>query len=103
MFKPEEVVRDKYGYYFHTAIMDLEEGVLITDHPAAEDMEFKYIERPDDFDVDSESVANWTPETPEGEGWFLVSVYATEDGDYASFARPKRITVDSTSNSDNAE
>lgn len=34
----------------------------------------------------------WTPERPEGEGWFLAAVYDNEDGVWALFLRPKAAT-----------
>jgi hypothetical protein len=70
-------------------------------------MEFRYVEFYDDApapllekyenggspwssDTWEDAVKAWQPTPPEGEGWFLLTVYDTEDGPYACFARPSQ-------------
>src|SRR5215467_4423076 len=100
MFQAEKIQRDKYGFWLHSALEPLEEHQPITDLPAAEGMEFRYIAFVDNAPEDLQeiyengsgdfydAVRKWEP-TVEGDGWFLVSLCDTEDGPFACFARPQ--------------
>ena len=76
--------------------------------PAAEGMQFLYIAFDDDAPPDlrkaydeasslsaaadwTDVVKQWEPQSPDGEGWFLVAIYDTEDGPYACFGRPAEV------------
>lgn len=103
MLQPETVKRDQFGYWFHSAIRDTPEDTPIHDLPVAEGMEFEYIsfdsDAPDELqeryfsldleDDDPPPVSLWNPAPPEGDKWFLLAIYDTEDGPYACFTRPK--------------
>ena len=110
MFQAEEVERDKYGFWLHSAFTKpAAEEVDVTKLPISEGMEFRFV----DFEGDAseelheryhsdvgllvanhreawcEAVSEWEPTWPPGEGWFIVGIYDTEDGPCAAFARPK--------------
>lgn len=98
MITPETVKRDGYGYWFHSAVRDSEEDQPIDELPCAEGMEFSYVSFDSDaseemqrryFEDDSCDISDWNPTKPEGDGWFLLCVYDTEDGPYACFTRPQ--------------
>jgi hypothetical protein len=109
MFSPEPVERDKYGFWYHSALKNSEEEDL-TEIDGAEDMEFSLVSFEDDAPEElrelyaqalnvthtiegvpswEQAVKAWQPTTPEGAGWFLFGIYDTEDGPYACFTRPK--------------
>jgi hypothetical protein len=98
MFQPEKVERDVYGYWFHSAVRDSEEDQPINELPGAEGMEFRYVSFDNDasekmqrryFEDDEFNISDWNPTKPEGDGWFLLCIYDTEDGPHACFTRPK--------------
>jgi hypothetical protein len=106
MLQPETVERDKYGFWLHSVLLKLEEDQPIDGLPEAEGMEFSYVEffsdapeeltemydaagDPSSSVMWEDAVRAWQPTPPEGEGWFLIAVYDTEDGPYACFARPQ--------------
>lgn len=109
MFQPEEVERDKYGFWYHSALKESQEED-ITKVEGAEGMEFKFVsfesdasdelqglyERGSTLNVNDTSadgwvdaVRAWEPTKPEGDGWFLFAIYDTDDGPHACFTRPK--------------
>ena len=99
--KPEQVKRDKYGYWTHSQLPDFGESVgwrvinqwaknnrlsvilvfLETDAPEA--VASKYF---DDGDPD---VSNWMPTPPNGDS-FLLSIHDSDDGPLAWFAVPNK-------------
>lgn len=38
-------------------------------------------------DGDPSAVTDWQPNSPDGEGWFVLAIFDTEDGPVAHFAR----------------
>jgi hypothetical protein len=109
MFNPEPIIRDQDGFWLHSVLRAAEEQ-CIDDLPESEGMEFHYVDFENDapqelkeiweqatrflFDGDDEilfadAIAPWEPTPPEGEGWFLIGIYDTEDGPYACFTRAK--------------
>lgn len=40
------------------------------------------------FESDDPDCSAWNPQPPDGEGWFLASIYDTEDGPYACWIKP---------------
>lgn len=102
MFQPEIVSRDKYGYWLHSVVAESLEDVPIPCLPQAADMEFSFVSFDTDapelfqkryFEEGNPGVTEWTPTTPEGDGWFLLGIYDTEDGPYACFTRPISIKI----------
>jgi hypothetical protein len=105
MFQPEEVKRDEYGFWLHSALARLPEDVSLTKQPETIDMEFFFVS----FDSDApaemrgqykratwsdgykwgEILRGWQPEPPGGDEWFLAAIYdSVVDGYYACFTRP---------------
>lgn len=109
VLQPVEVVRNEDGYFWHPAVhhfwdvemagyeactreqweafekrngietyVDLLESYPI-DHPA-------YVAY---FDNDDGNVTAWEPTRPPGDGWFLLTIGDSEDGPFATFARPR--------------
>ncbi len=42
-----------------------------------------------DFDACDADISAWEPERPEGDGWFIGSIYDTEDGPVCVWLRNK--------------
>lgn len=96
--KPEEVVRDKYGFWTHSQFPDF--GEYITDEAwskwcAENQIKGVFVEFESDapeelqdewFDGGNDC-SKWQPTKP-AEYSFLLSVHATEDGPVAIFAIP---------------
>lgn len=40
------------------------------------------------FEHGSGDISAWEPTPPNGDGWFLIAIYDTEDGPYAAYAKP---------------
>jgi len=95
MLVPAEIDRDEYGYWLHPTLADIAVDTPITDHPAA-GMEFRFVAMgPDEgavahryFEQGDPDITDWSPSAPDGEGWFVVAIYDTEDGPHCAFARP---------------
>lgn len=104
LFDPERLPpRDADGYTDHPQLWDErwfdgkpeDEAPLNIAAFTAAGLECAWVAREDqdpegvqaNEDADSFGCARWTPRAPDGEGWRLVSVYNTEDGDAAFFVR----------------
>ncbi|HEX8653088.1 MAG TPA: hypothetical protein VF708_19885 [Pyrinomonadaceae bacterium] len=99
MLQPEEVRRDKYGYWLHS-VLTREEYVdkSFTEIPELGDMQIHLVDFETDvpeemarryFEAGEPDVTEWQPTSPLGDGWFLISISDSEDGPFACFARPK--------------
>lgn len=93
-----EVARDQYGYWSHPDLPDFDEGesgkfqdwirntgielalVQMEYDEAADDLFEKYV------DGDS-GITAWNPIVPNGDGWFLLCIFDTDNGPCAYFAR----------------
>src|SRR3712207_3646266 len=103
MFEREEVARDKYGFFYHSALRGSEEEE-IRKVPGAEGMDFRFVSFESDAPQElqelyqgdpnvvgetwPEAVRRWEPTPPAGEGWFIFAIYDTEDGPFCCFTRP---------------
>ena len=96
---PEEVVRDKYGAWTHTAWpQDGEENALPVTWFAENGLSYAIIEFEHDapeeiheayYDLgDPEQCAKWKPSNPDGDGWFIFSIHETDDGPVCVWVRP---------------
>lgn len=100
MIKPEEVVRDEYGFWTHSQYPEFE-----TEYPPAGEWEkwcndngIKPLFVAFDGDAPEELQAGWFEDglcdctkwnpTPPADNAFLLSIHDTEDGPYAIFAVP---------------
>lgn len=95
---PAVVVQDADGFWAHPATPQFEESTPYSecmDWYSKQGLEVKghYMEGDSDDltarwdDGDLSAVADWQPSVPEGEGWYLWSIFDTEDGPYCEFAR----------------
>ena len=97
------VARDAEGWYCHPALPLLDENIDIADFLAPFGIEAVWVSMQDGDSADIERYSNdpdsgcafWTPATPLGEGWMILSIHDHEDGPFALFARraaaePKR-------------
>lgn len=95
---PAVVSRDDDGFWCHPAAPDFYEGTPAETYAAwyaDKSLEIKghYMESRSEVlterwdQGDMSAVAEWQPEPPEGEGWYLWSIFDTEDGPYCEFAR----------------
>lgn len=95
---PVDVVRDAAGYFIHPMIA----GMYWDEGTPAEEVNRWYLQHgvyttftsmwDDDEQTESitgmETAKDWEPPRPEGEGWFLISVFDGEDGPVAQWAHP---------------
>ena len=106
MIQPEPVERDQYGFWLHPALLKLEDEQPISELPEAAGMDLRFVEFFDDAPEElrkmydeagspgssvmwEDAVRAWQPTKPEGDCWFLLAVYDTEDGPEACYTRPK--------------
>lgn len=92
------VERDAEGFWSHPNIPDFDEcaesyKAWLDDNGLV--ISYKYLESEDDehpayvsyFDQESCSCALWGPTTPDGDGWFTLAIYDTEDGPVWAWAK----------------
>lgn len=107
MILPEEIVRDEYGFFYHSLVLKAEDETPFTELPGADAMEFFFISFDENASDElkeiyekagnpfgkqydwSDAVKKWEPSMLASEGWFLLAIYDTEDGPNACFTRPK--------------
>lgn len=108
MISPETVERDpQTGEWLHSIWLKCVKGQSVSALPEAAEMEFYPVwfetDAPqelqdayaDSFSVlacetePAEIISKWEPTAPDGDGWFLIGIYNTEDGFVAPFTRPK--------------
>lgn len=98
---PAPVERDDMGYWTHPAAAlqpDWDESTPpaeITDWFMSHALEQKIVTLEDQNDAlyercleNFEVLNEWDPTPPDGDGWFLFSIFDGEDGVYAEFVRP---------------
>lgn len=96
--QPATVTRDADGYWNHPHLpaFDPDDGTTeMRDWLQEQRLQTAYDTfegwAPDDhpyYQTGNESISDWQPEPPPGEGWFLLSIYETEDnGPVAMFVR----------------
>ncbi|MFV4850634.1 hypothetical protein ACNJNU_13725 [Citrobacter freundii] len=98
---PAPVERDEVGYWTHPAAAlqpDWDESTPpaeITDWFMSHALEQKIVTLEDQNDAlykrcleNFEALNEWEPMPPDGDGWFLFSIFDSEDGVYAEFVRP---------------
>lgn len=104
MINEEPVIRDKYGFYFHSIIGNLPENAPITTLPEADGMIFEYVALENDvseevldkyLESNNPDISFWQPTSP-GNGFFLIAIYDTEDGAMACFAKPQPLPPELT-------
>lgn len=99
LLAPFDIVRDDMGGFSHPALPMTDEDVNFQLLLSAFRLETAFVSLQDTCDDEAlqEAVSEgggfggWVPAPPEGEGWRLLSVYDTEDGPYALFARPAAV------------
>lgn len=83
------VERDQYGYWTHPVyerFCDGREYISVDEFNTwlgENNLQWKVIYRDEedtDLTVDGYDISSWQPEVPEGDGWFVGSIYSTEDG-----------------------
>jgi hypothetical protein len=62
------------GYDVHFTMMEYD---LTDDHPTYHAY----------YEGDSSDLSGWEPSKPEGEGWWLIAIYDSEDGPWAMYIR----------------
>lgn len=90
--QPTELARDRYGFWAHpdypagesdggasfdawASLVDHEHSfIMLGEDDGAEEISNRY------FEGGVADVSDWQPELPAGEGWFVGSIYDTEDG-----------------------
>ncbi|XZG69280.1 hypothetical protein ACTSKR_11510 [Chitinibacteraceae bacterium HSL-7] len=97
---PATPERDSYGYWSHPDYPDFNEGTnsieITRAFNAAGVASWALTEMEDDLDFDHPAyvryfeegeadIHDWDPTPPRGDGWFLLSIYDTEDGPVAVF------------------
>lgn len=97
--KPVEVVRSQGGSYLHPALPEdfLDEGTSIDGwHHWLNNLGIQYQWDSMENDADESvweayyrdsSLSHWTPGTPEGNGWFLLTLHDTENGPVCLWGR----------------
>ena len=99
LIQPMEVTRDVMGFWSHPGIPDFDEDHLAYkewQHAQGLEICHQNLESEDDehpayksyYEGDGGgSIAEWNPDMPEGDGWFVLSIHDTEDGPYYVWAR----------------
>ncbi len=89
--QPMEPQRDSYGYWCHPDMPQIETNEQFDNWIATQGLQYAIhcldgddgigaedaLERYNAGDID---VLAWQPSTPSGDGWFIASIYDTEDG-----------------------
>ena len=101
---PAPVERDEVGYWTHPAAAlqpDRDESTPpaeINDWFRSHGLEVKVVDLSDQDDVlfercmdDVAAVEEWNPIPPEGEDWFLFSIFDSEEGVHAEFVHPAAV------------
>lgn len=97
LLAPREIRRDADGHLNHPAMPVVDENVCYGEFLAAFGLECHVVFMEyDDAEAwerygegESSGCSYWTPSAPAGDGWSLLSIYDTEDGPQAVFARRK--------------
>jgi hypothetical protein len=92
---PREIVRTSDGWLSHPDYPTCDEGTRADKFLEAFGIETLFVGAESDSPDFAErwheegltDCSEWTPTTPEGEGWLLLEIYDTEDGPYAMFGR----------------
>lgn len=86
--------RDEMGFGEHRELPVLDEGMKPGAFFDALGIELKYTMAEDDLTLEAHEAMNdasnwsgWTPRAPDGEGWKLVAIFDTEDGQAAWWLR----------------
>ena len=91
---PVDIARDEDGYWYHPNIPDFDEdaeawkawldaqGLKVIGWHMDSDLESHPY-----WEDDAAHCLGWEPETPSGDGWFLLGVFDTDDGPYVQWAR----------------
>ncbi len=98
LIDPVAVERDADGWWSHPGIPDFDEDMdAWRTWRDAQGLEFTHVslENEDEthpayvayYENEEASVANWHPQAPDGEGWFVFSIHDTEDGPFWYWAR----------------
>lgn len=98
---PTQVERDDIGRWSHPASALQPEwdestpAIEIKNWFMSHDLEVRVVDLEDQDDVlfercldDFETLKEWDPIPPDGDGWFLFSIFDSEEGVHAEFARP---------------
>lgn len=96
--RPAEVVRNAHGYWTHPDLPDFQgDPDNFREWKAAQQLEQRSVwleaEAVDHpvcvsyFHKGDPDVTDWEPPVPDGDGWFLIGLWDTEDGPVAWFAR----------------
>lgn len=95
LLNPGAIERDKQGYWINPALPTCDENVSYAALLTAFGLEMAHVwaesqleDEVYDAMVEASDCSGWTPKPPEGDGWVLVSVHNSEDGDLAWFVRP---------------
>ena len=99
LIQPAPVERDVNGYWSHPGVPEFDEGSVseAAAWTTAQGLELTsvHLESESDdhpayiayFDKEEGTCAAWEPPRPSGEGWFILSIYDTEDGPICWWAR----------------
>lgn len=94
MLDGRALVRDEMGFGDHPELPMLDEGMKPRAFFAALGIELQHTMAEDDLELDEHESMNdagnwsaWTPQPPAGDGWLLVAIFDTEDGQAAWWMR----------------
>ena len=100
-----DVERDDNGYWCHPTLPeDADEGFDLEGFLDTNGMESEFVVMEFDentpaevaaeyFEDGGHDISEWDPTPPEGEGWFLYSIFDSDDGPQACYVRPKTNTL----------
>lgn len=98
--QPMLVERDEYGFWTHPGFPVWDEDATSEEVKAwFEQQGLTYLASEMEYEVDTDadpyfeggdgSFAHWNPQTPAGEGWFILSIHDTECGPVCVWVREK--------------
>lgn len=89
-----DIERDEMGFGEHPELPVLDEGMKPRAFFAALGVELTHTMAEDDLELEEQEAMNdagnwnaWTPQPPSGDGWKLVAIFDTEDGQAAWWVR----------------
>ncbi len=96
--QPMEVQRDSLGYWVHPDLPQIETNEQFDNWISAQGLQYSIHCLDGDDGIGAEDalaryeagdldILAWQPSKPEGEGWFIVSIYDTEDGPVCLWVR----------------
>lgn len=84
LIQSAEVVRDEYGYWWHPELPEFDEGDEERSKAWVKEQGLSWVAVHMEYEVDTDTdpyfndggpdCSHWTPNRPDGEGWFVLAI-----------------------------